>query len=138
MPTASSSDDVSVHFTHPGGDGPPLLLAHATGFCADVWRPVAAALAGDFDCWALDFRGHGRSDVPASGSFDWEGTADDVLAVIDAARASDGVAGPWVGAVDGSASTRCKIGAGAITTGGHRNTCDAAESPAPREGRGAA
>ena len=49
----ASSDGVNVALVHLGGQGPKLLLAHATGFCATVWRPVAAALAADFDCWAL-------------------------------------------------------------------------------------
>lgn len=98
MPTASSSHGVTVDHLHLGGDGtpdglPPLLFAHATGFCSTVWRPVAAALADRFSCWALDFRGHGRSTAPADGDFDWHGTADDVLAVIDAVGADR----PWYG-----------------------------------------
>ncbi len=72
-------------------------MAHATGFCAEIWRPIAERLADSFDCWALDFRGHGRSGVPASGSFDWDGTADDVFSVIGEARRSAGVSGPWFG-----------------------------------------
>ena len=46
-----------------GGDGPDLLLVHATGFCAGVWGPVAALL-DDFRVTALDVRGHGRSAAP--------------------------------------------------------------------------
>ena len=92
-----SSDDVTIAYRHFGGDGPPLLLAHATGFCAEVWRPMAAVLAPWFSCWGLDFRGHGRSTVPSSGSFRWSGTADDVLAVIDDIEASDDRGGPWFG-----------------------------------------
>lgn len=66
-----------------GGDGPDLLLCHPTGFHGWTWAPVAAHLATVVRCWALDFRGHGDSSLPASGSFDWQGMADDVLAVID-------------------------------------------------------
>lgn len=100
MPTAASSHGVTVDYLHLGGeiDLPPLLLAHATGFCSTVWRPVAEALADRFSCWALDFRGHGRSTAPDDGDFDWHGTADDVLAVIDAIRSDAGVEGPWFGA----------------------------------------
>lgn len=89
-----SSDGVRIALIHLGGRGPKLLLAHATGFCATVWRPVAEALANDFDCWALDFRGHGRSNGPQDGRYDWHGTADDVLASIDAVAPD----GPWLGA----------------------------------------
>jgi pimeloyl-ACP methyl ester carboxylesterase len=66
-----------------GGDGPDLLLCHPTGFHAITWAPVASALASVAHCWAVDFRGHGDSTRPDSGSYDWHGMADDVLAVID-------------------------------------------------------
>ncbi len=68
-------------------DGPTagrrdLFFAHATGFCAGVWAPVATLL-GEYRRVSLDFRGHGLSTVPTHG-MDWAGTAEDVLAVIDA------------------------------------------------------
>ena len=67
-----------------GGDGPPVLLAHATGFHGVVWAPVAERLiAARHRVWSFDFRGHGDSDVPAveTGAYSWAGFADDVLAV---------------------------------------------------------
>lgn len=57
----------------------PLVLAHATGFCAGVWRPVRALL-DDHDSTALDFRGHGRSSSNRTVRSWWE-MALDVLAV---------------------------------------------------------
>jgi pimeloyl-ACP methyl ester carboxylesterase len=66
-----------------GGDGPPLLFCHPTGFHGMVWAPVAAELATVAHGWALDFRGHGDSTSPDDGDFDWNGMADDVLAVVD-------------------------------------------------------
>lgn len=66
-----------------GGDGPPLLFCHPTGFHGMVWAPVAAGLATVAQGWALDFRGHGDSTSPEDGDFDWSGMADDVLAVVD-------------------------------------------------------
>lgn len=65
-----------------GGDGEPLLLAHATGFHGRVWAPLAAQLRG-VHAWAPDLRGHGDATAPADEAFDWEGFADDVLAVVD-------------------------------------------------------
>lgn len=65
------------------GDGVPALLAHATGFHGMVWAPVARSLTG-LRCWAPDLRGHGDSPAPEHRGFDWEGFADDVLAVVDA------------------------------------------------------
>jgi pimeloyl-ACP methyl ester carboxylesterase len=79
----TSTDGVVLALHDLGGDGPDLLLCHPTGFHALTWGPVAAALAGTAHCWALDFRGHGDSTRPASGSYDWRGAADDVLAVVD-------------------------------------------------------
>ena len=59
-----------------------LLFVHATGFCAGVWMPVASRL-GTHRRGALDVRGHGRSGIPEAGMH-WSGTADDVLATVDA------------------------------------------------------
>ncbi|MGO9028669.1 MAG: alpha/beta fold hydrolase [Acidimicrobiales bacterium] len=75
-------DGVGIATYDFGGDGPDLLLVHATGFCATVLGPVARALAGDFHCWALDLRAHGHSDRPADGDFAWSGFATDVLTVV--------------------------------------------------------
>ena len=78
-----------------GGDGPPVLLAHATGLHGLVWKPVADQLSAGMHCWALDFRGHGDSDhvhaADITGAYGWGGMADDVLAVVDhlAARGDD-------------------------------------------------
>lgn len=79
----TSTDGVEIALHHLGGNGEPLVLAHATGFHAMVWRPLAAQLTG-FDCWAPDLRGHGDSTAPTDGNFAWNGFADDVLAVVDA------------------------------------------------------
>jgi pimeloyl-ACP methyl ester carboxylesterase len=78
-----SSDGVTLALHDLGGDGPPVLLCHPTGFLARTWAPLAAELAGVAHCWAPDFRGHGDSTSPASGDFAWSGMADDVLAVVD-------------------------------------------------------
>jgi len=76
-----STDDVSLELHDLGGHGPTLLIAHATGFCAGAYRPLAVALADRFHVWGLDFRAHGDSSQPAGGDLTWEGMADDVLAV---------------------------------------------------------
>ena len=76
-------DGVGIAVYDFGGEGPDLLLVHATGFCAEPFGPLARQLGGRFRCWALDLRGHGRSDRPDDGDFSWSGFATDVLAVID-------------------------------------------------------
>ncbi|MGH9156540.1 MAG: alpha/beta fold hydrolase [Acidimicrobiales bacterium] len=65
-----------------GGEGPALLLAHATGFCGAVFGPLAGHLTGRFHSWAIDFRGHGDSGMAPDGNMSWAALADDVLAVV--------------------------------------------------------
>lgn len=92
-----------------GGLPWPVVAVHATGFCAAVLAPLAAELAagarrpdlptgarraelaagplvaglGAHPVVGPDERGHGASSRPASGSFAWQGFADDVLAAVD-------------------------------------------------------
>ena len=66
-----------------GGRGADLILVHATGFCAEVFVPLARGLGHRFHCWGLDLRAHGRSDRPADGDFAWSGFCTDVLTAID-------------------------------------------------------
>ncbi|MDH3301082.1 MAG: alpha/beta hydrolase [Acidimicrobiia bacterium] len=76
-----STDGVIVALHELGGDGPPLLFCHATGFCGPVWKPLADCLTDRFHCHALDFRAHGASTVPDTGHMQWSGMVDDFLAV---------------------------------------------------------
>ncbi len=81
---AASSGGVRLALHDLGGDGPPLLLSHATGFHGYVYAPLAAFLRPRWHCWALDYRGHGDSDPPPADIVDWSGFGDDALAVIEA------------------------------------------------------
>jgi pimeloyl-ACP methyl ester carboxylesterase len=76
-------DGVGVAVYDFGGEGPDVVLVHATGFCAGPFGPLARRLAGRFHCWGLDLRGHGLSDRPADGDYAWSGFATDVLTVVD-------------------------------------------------------
>lgn len=67
-----------------GGEGPDLLLLHATGFHAHTWLPVVERLKGRFRCVGADCRGHGDSATPADGDFSWQSFGLDALAVVDA------------------------------------------------------
>jgi pimeloyl-ACP methyl ester carboxylesterase len=78
-----STDGVQVALHDLGGAGEPLLLCHATGFHAMVWKPLAARLAGEFHCYAPDLRHHGDAVVPEGVGYEWRGFRDDVLAVVD-------------------------------------------------------
>ena len=79
-----STDGVTLALHDLGGDGPPVLMCHPTGFLGMTWAPMASEMAAVAHCWAVDFRGHGESTSPASGDFSWVGMADDVLSVVDA------------------------------------------------------
>jgi len=79
-----STDGVELELHDLGGDGPPLLLAHATGFCAQAYLPLAAGLAGQFHVWGIDFRAHGDATTPEGIDLTWRGMTDDVLACVDA------------------------------------------------------
>lgn len=61
----------------------PLLFVHGTGFCGQVFAPLAVQLGRAFRCWAVDMRGHGLSPLPDGASLDWDVLAQDVLAVVD-------------------------------------------------------
>jgi pimeloyl-ACP methyl ester carboxylesterase len=78
-----STDGVELEVHDLGGDGPPLLLAHATGFHGLVWEPLASHLTG-YRRFSIDMRAHGDSTAPLRRSLEWDGFADDVLAVVDA------------------------------------------------------
>lgn len=42
---------------------PPLLFAHANGFCASAYRQMLEALGDRFDAYAVDLRGHGGTEL---------------------------------------------------------------------------
>jgi pimeloyl-ACP methyl ester carboxylesterase len=65
-----------------GGDGPPAVLHHATGFHAWMWAPIAAVMTRRYRVLALDARGHGDSDKPSSG-YRWEGFVGDLIALVE-------------------------------------------------------
>jgi pimeloyl-ACP methyl ester carboxylesterase len=80
--TPSTGVALAVHDW--GGDGPPVLLAHPTGFHGRAWAPVATRLvAAGRSVWSFDFRGHGDSDPSPTGRYSWDEFADDALAVTE-------------------------------------------------------
>ena len=79
---------------------PAALLTHGTGFCAATWTGVIEQLAGRFDLFAVDRRGHGTSSAPAD-AYDFTDFADDAVRVIDALGLQDAFAiGHSAGATD--------------------------------------
>ena len=78
-----NSDGAAIHYLDWGGDSPPLILIHATGFLAALWRPIAERLASRFRVVAVDQRGHGDSD-PSPDGYSFEGFAGDLQRLIEA------------------------------------------------------
>ena len=80
----ASSDGVSVAYHELGGEGPPLVFVHATGFHGHCYRRIAERLHDIRRCLAIDLRGHGDSTPPTNERFEWAGMVDDLCAVLEA------------------------------------------------------
>jgi pimeloyl-ACP methyl ester carboxylesterase len=86
-----------------GGSGnEPLLVSHATGFCARVYEPLARLLGERFHVWGLDYRSHG--DAPKSDDLHWHRIADDLEEAVDRL----GAAGP-IGVFGHSMGAACAL-----------------------------
>jgi pimeloyl-ACP methyl ester carboxylesterase len=79
--TITSADGNTIAVYEFGGSGEPLLLVHATGFCAPMYRAFARELTDTFRVVAVDVRGHGNSRAQPDIDLNWDCIADDVLAV---------------------------------------------------------
>jgi pimeloyl-ACP methyl ester carboxylesterase len=62
------------------GSGPPILFTHATGFHGRLWDQIIEQLPGR-TCFAIDLRGHGRSDKNLQ-SYDWRRFGEDTALVV--------------------------------------------------------
>jgi pimeloyl-ACP methyl ester carboxylesterase len=67
-----------VHYLDWGGDGPPIVIVHATGFLGHIYRPIALALRALGRVYSYDQRGHGDSERPALAEISWYRTAEDL------------------------------------------------------------
>ncbi|MDQ3856632.1 MAG: alpha/beta fold hydrolase [Chloroflexota bacterium] len=65
-----------------GDRGSAVVLLHGVGSDRSVWREQLEDLEQDHRAVALDFRGHGESDLP-QGPVDRAALAADVLALLD-------------------------------------------------------
>jgi pimeloyl-ACP methyl ester carboxylesterase/catechol 2,3-dioxygenase-like lactoylglutathione lyase family enzyme len=78
----ASVNGARLHYLDFGGDGPPVVLHHATGFHAWMWTPIARALTERYRVVAVDARGHGDSEKPPSG-YSWEAFIADLVAFVE-------------------------------------------------------
>ena len=93
-------DGGTIALHHLAGEevGKPLVLCHATGFCAGAYRELARHLSGPFLVLGLDFRGHGDSSRPDDGDFSWAKMADELLLVLDELEGPTALVGHSMGA----------------------------------------
>ncbi|MBF6560647.1 MAG: alpha/beta hydrolase [Candidatus Binataceae bacterium] len=88
MPTNSESREpissdlivngLRLHYLDWGGDGPPIIVLHATGFLGRIYRPIAEALRAIGHVYTYDQRGHGDSERAAGENYGWDITASDL------------------------------------------------------------
>lgn len=69
--------DSNIEYLHYKGDGPVLVLLHATGFTPWLWHPLARELSSDFNIYAPYFCDH-RYTEPEEGGLSWEILAEDL------------------------------------------------------------
>ncbi|MCH7838560.1 MAG: alpha/beta fold hydrolase [Chloroflexi bacterium] len=62
MPTAKLNG-IDIYYEE-RGQGPALVLTHGLGDCAELWSPLAEALADGYRVVSWDMRGHYRSEAP--------------------------------------------------------------------------
>jgi pimeloyl-ACP methyl ester carboxylesterase len=79
--TIASADGNTIAVYEFGGSGEPLLVVHATGFCAPMYRAFAREITDTFRVVAVDVRGHGNSSAQPDIDLNWDCIADDVVAV---------------------------------------------------------
>jgi pimeloyl-ACP methyl ester carboxylesterase len=98
-----------LHYLDWGGDGPPILILHATGFLGRIYRPLAEALRSIGRVYSYDQRGHGDSEIPAVDAINWDLTASDLEGFIAAMGFKDvrAVGHSAGGTAIGAVAARC-------------------------------
>jgi pimeloyl-ACP methyl ester carboxylesterase len=77
----STRNGLRIHYeVH--GDGPPMVLVHANPFDRRLWLYQVARYSASYRVIAVDLRGYGLSDKPAT-TFTLADMMDDVLGVCD-------------------------------------------------------
>ena len=77
--------DAEVSYLSYGGDGPPLVFLHATGFLPWLWHPLARDLADSYRIFAPYFCDH-REARPETGGLSWVTRADDLFRFCEGLR----------------------------------------------------
>jgi len=75
---------IRMHYLEWGGDGPPILIVHATGFLGRIYRPIAEPLTAIGRVVSFDQRGHGDSGRALDGDYGWDRSVADLQGLIEA------------------------------------------------------
>lgn len=78
-------DDVMINLAHWKGNGKPILAVHGITANCMCWDILANNLTPGFDFLAMDLRGRGRSDKPASG-YSADHHVNDIVGILDELR----------------------------------------------------
>ena len=70
-------EDSSIPYLVYGGNGPPIVFLHATGFLPWLWHPIARQLKNDYRIIAPYYCDHRATD-PENGGFSWLQLAEDL------------------------------------------------------------
>lgn len=76
------TSSLMIHVRERSGDGSPVVLVHGWATTGSVYKPAFERWSGDERLLAVDLRGTGWSDKPASG-YTLEAFASDVAAVLE-------------------------------------------------------
>ncbi len=88
MPLAHTPDGAQIYYETRGTGPINLAMISGWGGVGGLWFAVSRQLdPHQFTCWLIDLRGHGRSTAPPENRFDFDGFAQDILAVAAAERA---------------------------------------------------
>ena len=76
------ANGINIHYEE-YGSGIPLILLHGGTGTIEEWEPLIPSFEQNFHIYALDSRGHGKTENP-SGKLSYRVMADDVAAFIQA------------------------------------------------------
>jgi len=77
--------DTDIQYLRYAGDGPTVILLHATGFSPWLWHPISRELSPRFQVIAPYFCDHRETD-PEQGGFNWMLLAEDLCRLCDALK----------------------------------------------------
>lgn len=73
-----------IYYTKEGEKGEPILLVHGLPTSSYLWRHVQKKLAENYQVYAIDMLGYGKSDKPEEASYTWNAQAERLKGFLDA------------------------------------------------------